>query len=151
MSEGPEPGQQPATAHRSPTAVEAARRRRALRPVMALVVVLVVGVAIAYREVPWVQRQAQGLLNPAQARAMEACEVAALKLAGTPDFARIVKPGRVHATQRGFYVERIVLGQMAQQGGEQRSFVDCYADLDGNVVNVGMPARRGSTPPAGKR
>jgi hypothetical protein len=149
MSDGPESGM--TSTHRTPTAVEAARRRRALRPVVPLLIALVVGSVIAYREVPWVQRQAQHLLNPAQARAVEACEVAALKLASAPDFARIVTPGRVHVTQRGFYVERIVLGQMAQQGGEQRSFVDCYADLDGNVVNVGVPARRGSTPPAEKR
>lgn len=146
MSDGPEPGQQPAGMHRSPTAVEAARRRRALRPLIVLAIVIVMGATIAYREVPWVQRQAQQLFNPAQARAVEACEVAALKLASAPDFARIVKPGRVHATQGGFYIERMVLGQMAQQGGEERSFVDCHADRDGNVVNIGMPGRRGTTP-----
>jgi hypothetical protein len=106
---------------------------------------------IVYREVPWVQRQAQRVLHPAEARAVEACEVAALKLARAPEFARIVKPGRVNATQGGFYIEGMVLGQMAQAGGEERSFVDCHADRDGNVVNIGMPPRRGSVPTPGAR
>lgn len=146
MSDGPDPGMRLPPVHRAPTAVEAARRRRALRPLIAVAIVLVVGSMIAYREVPWIQRQVQRVLHPAEARAVEACEVAALKLAKAPEFARIVKPGRVNATQGGFYIEGMVLGQMSQQGGEERSLVDCHADRAGNVVNIGMPPRRGTAP-----
>lgn len=146
MSDGPESGLRPLV-HRVPTTVEAARRGRAMRSLVLSVVILVVAGVIVYREVPWIQRQIQQLVNPAQARAVEACEVAALKLARKPEFARIVKPGRVHPTAGGFYVERMVLGQMAQQGGEERSFMDCHADRDGNVVNIGVPGRRGTVPP----
>ncbi len=146
MSDGPESGLSQ-LAHRAPTAAEAARRGRAMRSLVLSVVVLVVAGVIVYREVPWIQRQIQQLVNPAQARAVEACEVAALKLARTPEFARIIKPGRVHPTAGGFYVEHMVLGQMAQQGGEERSFMDCHADRDGNVVNIGVPGRRGTVPP----
>lgn len=151
MSDAPEPGTPPSSMRSSPTAREAARRRRALRPLVPLVIALVAGSAIAYHESPWVQRQVMSFINPAQARAIEACEVTALKLARSPEFARIVKPGRVHATQGGFFIEHIVLGQMAQQGGEQRSFVDCYADRDGNVVNIGIPERRGTAPVPARR
>lgn len=87
----------------------------------------------------WLER----VTAPGKWAAGESCRSAALKLVPQPDYARIVAPGRVHETERGFYVENIVVGQMGASGTEERLSVNCYTDTQGNVVNVGTAVRRG--------
>lgn len=91
---------------------------------------------IASREIPAVRDAVQRLTAPERWQAGDACRRAALRLAHNPDFARVVEPGVVHATQNGFFVDQIVVGEMASTGGEARFTVTCYADPGGQVVRA---------------
>jgi hypothetical protein len=134
------------TPHRAPTALEAERRRRWLRHLLPILLVLGMLALIASRELPWLADWIARITAPQRWQAGESCRTAALKLATQPDYARIVAPGTVHATQRGFYVENIVVGQMGANGSEQRLSVNCYADSNGNMVSVGANVGRESPP-----
>lgn len=131
---------EPQDLHRAPTARESERRRQRLRRLAPLAILLLFVGIIVVREVPVAGQWLQRVIAPAEWAAGEACRSAALKLVAQPDYARIVAPGRIHATERGFYVENIVVGQMGARGTEERVSVNCYADAQGNVVSVGAAA-----------
>lgn len=135
---------EPQDRHRAPTVRESERRRQRWRRLAPLAILLVFVGIIVVREVPLAGQWLQRVIAPAEWAAAEACRSAALKLVAQPDYARIVAPGRIHATERGFYVENIVVGQMGARGTEERVSVNCYADAQGNVVSVGAAA--GLTP-----
>jgi hypothetical protein len=134
---------EPQDVHRAPTALETERRRRRLRRLVPLAIFLLFAGVIVVREVPMVGQWLERVTAPGKWAAGESCRSAALKLVPQPDYARIVAPGRVHETERGFYVENIVVGQMGASGTEERLSVNCYTDTQGNVVNVGTAVRRG--------
>ncbi len=67
---------------------------------------------------------------------MQACRQAVIGSLARPEFARILEGGNIHATQRGYYVDDIVLGEMGERGSEVRSRYTCYIDAKGNVVNT---------------
>jgi len=69
-------------------------------------------------------------------QASETCNARALQLGASPDFMRIIEYGDVHKTENGFFIEKIQVGEMAEQGGEQRFIVDCYTDAAGNLVRA---------------
>jgi hypothetical protein len=69
-------------------------------------------------------------------QAGESCASKALQLGSSPGFVRIIEQGDVHRTEKGFFIENIIVGEMAEQGGEQRFAVDCYADSGGNIVRA---------------
>ncbi len=124
----------------------AERRRQWLRRRVPILLLLGMAGIIASREFPWLAQRIERITAPQAWQAGENCRSAALKLAAQPDYARIVAPGTVHATQRGFYVEGIVVGQMGASGSEQRLTVNCYADARGNMVSVGADVGRESPP-----
>jgi hypothetical protein len=138
---------EPQDVHRAPTALETERRRQRLRRFVPLAIFLLFIGVMAIREMPVAGQWLERVIAPGKWAAGESCRSAALKLVQQPDYARIVVPGQVHETERGFYVENIVVGQMGASGTEERVSVNCYADSRGNVVNVGT-AVRGETPPA---
>jgi hypothetical protein len=69
-------------------------------------------------------------------QARETCNSNSLALGTTPDFMRIVDYGEVHKTNNGFFIEKIVVGEMAKDGGEQQFTVDCYTDPEGKLVRA---------------
>ena len=69
-------------------------------------------------------------------QASETCNKKALQLGVSPDFMRIIEYGDVHKTEKGFFIENIIVGEMAEQGGEQRFIADCYTDPAGNLVRA---------------
>lgn len=119
-----------------PTAQKRRRRLGALRSLLPAIIVIIFGLVILRNEVPAVDDWIQRTLNEEQWRAADACRQAALKLAAQPDFARIVRRGEVQQTQAGYYVRRVVIGHMGEQGREQRFEVHCYADAQGNIVSA---------------
>jgi hypothetical protein len=137
---------EPHDAHRAPTALETERRRQRLRRLVPLAIFLLFIGVVVIREVPVAGQWLERVTAPGRWQAGESCRSAALKLVPQPDYARIVAPGQVHTTERGFYVENIVVGQMGASGTEERVSVNCYADNQGNVVNVGTTVRREPSP-----
>ena len=68
--------------------------------------------------------------------ARETCNSQSMTLGTTPDFMRIIDYGELHKTNNGYFIEKIVVGEMAKQGGELQFFVDCYTDQKGNLVRA---------------
>ena len=53
----------------------------------------------------------------------------------------MVEPGKVHATQGGFYVEATIIGEMAETGGATHFTVACYTDSAGQLVRAARVGR----------
>lgn len=113
--------------------------QRSGRKATRLLPLLIIGgilVAIAAQEIPAVGTWLQRWLQPEHWQASQTCQTAALALAGRREFARVIAPGKVHATQEGFYIEALVIGEMAENGGESRFSVACYTDSAGRLVRA---------------
>ncbi|MEN8711584.1 MAG: hypothetical protein ABF326_05250 [Arenicellales bacterium] len=91
---------------------------------------------IASQEIPGFRHAIDYYIAHESWQASETCNSKALQLGVTPDFMRIIEYGDVHKTENGFFIEKILVGEMAEQGGEQRFIVDCYTDPAGNLVRA---------------
>lgn len=121
---------------RNDTISDTSKPRHRLRALLPLLVFAVILIAVTGREVPAVHALLQRWSDPAAWQAGQVCQQAALGLARKSDYARIVERGKVHNTQKGFYVEDIEVGEMDAQGGELQFVVSCYVDTAGRVVRA---------------
>ncbi|MBU1191224.1 MAG: hypothetical protein KKE76_05875 [Gammaproteobacteria bacterium] len=121
---------------RHSTVSDTSRPRSRLRTLLPLLVFAAILIAVAGREFPAVSALLQRWTDPAAWQAGQVCQQAALELAKQSDYARIVETGKVHNTQKGFYVEDIEVGEMDDQGGELQFLVSCYVDTAGRVVRA---------------
>lgn len=110
--------------------------RGGFKRMLPLLIIGAIMIAIAAQEIPAVGAWMQRWLQPDEWQAGQTCQTAALALASRPDFARVIEPGKVHATQGGFYVEATIIGEMAETGGETRYTVACYTDSAGQLVRA---------------
>ena len=103
-----------------------------------LPVIIVAGVIllIASQEIPGFRHAIDYYIAHESWQASETCNSKALQLGVSPDFMRIIEYGDVNKTENGFFIEKILVGEMAEQGGEQRFIVDCYTDPAGNLVRA---------------
>jgi hypothetical protein len=125
-------------AHRDPMGKPRKRSMSRFVPFLAFAIFALV---IVSQEVPEVSNAIDRLINPAEFDARTRCEKEAMKLAGKPDFARIIKQGEVVSTQNGKLVKGIVMGEMNDQGQEIRVPFHCYLDASGNIVSSGRTER----------
>ncbi|MFN2308302.1 MAG: hypothetical protein ABR553_00995 [Gammaproteobacteria bacterium] len=109
------------------------RRRSRLLPLLFIGALITV---VAAQEIPAMGAWLQRWLHPEASQAGEICRGAALALAAQPQTARVIVPGNAHATQGGFFVEGIQIGEMAESGGETRFVVACYTDSNGRLVRA---------------
>lgn len=91
---------------------------------------------IASQEIPGFRHAVEYYIAHESWQASETCNSKALQLGVSPDFMRIIEYGDVNVTEKGFFIEKILVGEMAEQGGEQRFIVDCYTDPAGNLVRA---------------
>ena len=112
------------------------QRNKLTGQLIPFVVLAIFGVIIAQQEVPAFAQWWEKLVAPREWQAKQQCQQAALARASRPAFARVVKPGRVHRTEDGLYVERVVLGEMSDAGAEQSVEYSCYLDSAGNLVKL---------------
>lgn len=125
----------------SGTVSDTGRPRRRMKGLIPLLIFGVVLITLASRDIDDLQMLFQRWTDPAAWQAGQVCQQAALDLAKQSDFARIIEGGKVHNTQKGFYVEDIEVGEMDDQGGEVQFVVSCYVDTAGQVVRADRPAR----------
>ncbi len=115
------------------------RRKRSSalpRKLIPLMFFLVLGGLVAYNEIPAFAQWWERLVAPQDWGAKQQCQQAALKAAANPAFARIIKPGELHRTSDGLYVDRLVIGEMAQGGAEQAVEYSCYLDSAAKLVQL---------------
>jgi NaMN:DMB phosphoribosyltransferase len=110
-------------------------RRRSHRFIA--IIVMVVGAGFILKEqIPAVDTYIDRLLKPQAWQATEACRQAVLAAVERPEFARMLEHGEANATQKGYYVDDIVVGEMGASGTEVRVRFSCYVDGEGKVVNT---------------
>ena len=103
---------------------------------MPFIVIAVFFLVILSQEVPGFRHTIDKYIAHDSWQASESCNRKALQMGAAPDFARLIEYGDVHKTENGFFIEKIIVGEMAEQGGEQRFVVDCYTDAAGNLVRA---------------
>ena len=114
---------------------ERAHKRR-LHRLIPLLIFGTVAVLIAKQEIPavdsWISRQ----LNAEAWNAGEACRQAALGRLEQPDFARLLKAGKVEQTSGGYYIEGILYAVLQSSGEELHFRYSCNVTATGEVVTI---------------
>jgi hypothetical protein len=111
-------------------------RRAPGRKLIPLLFFVALAGLIAYNEIPAFAEWWERLVAAREWEAKRQCQQAALAAAANPAFARVVKPGKVHQTAEGLYIDGLVLGEMADGGVEQRVEYSCYLDSAGKLVQL---------------
>lgn len=112
---------------------EQGRRKQRLIP---LLIFGAIAVLIAKHEIPAVDGWISRLLDADAWSAGEACRRAALRQLEQPDFARLLKPGKVERTQGGYYIGGILYSVLESSGEEQRYRYSCNVTATGEVVAI---------------
>ncbi len=118
------------------------RSRRRLGKAVPIAVFLVATGFILKEQIPAVDSWITRIFQPEAWQAIEACRQAAITAVERPDFARILEGGEAKATQKGYYVDNIVLGEMGARGSEVRSSFSCYVNTNGGVANTHRQPQR---------
>jgi len=112
------------------------QRKSGFRKLIPFIIIGGMVLFIASKEIPGFRSAIEYYTNPERWQAGESCRNKAISLASSTDFVRLVDWGEIHETSNGYFIENIVVGEMAEQGGEQRFNVDCYADSKGKLVRA---------------
>lgn len=112
------------------------RRSRGLSRLIPVLIVAFVLLVIAREEIPAVSAWWEKTFNSRDWAVMQACQQAALGSLPDRQFGRVVDAGKVHRTEEGFYVDKLVLGEMGPEGAEQKIDYSCYLDNGYQVVKV---------------
>lgn len=113
-----------------------AKRRSGFKKALPFVIIGGIALFIASNEIPGFRHAIEYYVAHDRWQAGESCVSKALQLGSSPDFVRIIEPGEVHRTEKGFFIENIIVGEMAERGGERQFTVDCYTDSGGNIVRA---------------
>ena len=110
--------------------------KRRLHRLIPLLIFGTVAVLIAKEELPavdsWISRQ----LNADAWNAGEACRQAALGQLEQPDFARLLKAGKVEQTHGGYYIGDISYAVLQSSGEELHYRYSCNVSATGEVVTI---------------
>ncbi len=112
-----------------------ARRNRVglfiILPFMALIALI-----ILKQEVPQFDSWIQRIWDEEKWHAGDSCRHEAIRSASRSDFARIIENGIVHPTEKGYFVEGVVVGEMGDSGAELKFQFSCYTQTDGTIVKT---------------
>ena len=132
----------------SPHGQKPKQRRSRFNKLLPFVIAAGILLFIASQEIPGFRHAVEYYVAHESWQASETCNNKALQLGVSPDFMRIIEHGDVNKTEKGFFIENIIVGEMADQGGEQRFIADCYTDSAGNLVRADR--RKQETQPSEK-
>ncbi len=136
--------------HQPPAPRREAKKGARPELVFMLILMSVIGFLILKEEVPQVESWYLRIVDKDKWLAQENCRRAALAAAVQSDFARVVDNGTVHRTENGYYVEKIIIGEMGDTGSEVRFEYSCYTQRDGTFVKgqrSGAAVQPRSAPP----
>lgn len=85
---------------------------------------------------PQVDDFLRSVVSPEQHQAITNCRQRALLQSDQPDFARLVKGGKITATQNGYLIDHLVIGEMESNGGEKLFDISCHSRTNGEIVQV---------------
>jgi hypothetical protein len=110
--------------------------KRRLHRLIPLLIFGTVAVLIAKREIPAVDSWISHMLNAEAWNAGETCRQAALGQLEQPDFARLLKAGKVEQTSGGYYIGGILYAVLQPSGEEQQYRYNCNVTSTGEVVTI---------------
>ena len=112
------------------------KRSRPLRNFIPLLAFAFIAFMIAKEEIPAVSNAWERMVAPDEWLAKQTCQKAALESVERMEFARILKSGKVNKTTDGFYIERLVIGEMGLSGNEISIEYSCYLDSAGELAKL---------------
>jgi hypothetical protein len=119
-------------------------RPRFFRKLVPLLIMSFVGLLIAKNEVPAVNTWWEKTFTPELWSAKQTCQQAAIADSINPGFARVLEPGLVHETADGRYIERLVIGEMGENGTETTAEYSCYLDGEGRLFRLNRLSKNAS-------
>lgn len=112
------------------------RQRNRAGRLLPLLIFAGFGLFVLKEQVPAVDDAFQSFVHPDAFRAIEVCREAALAGSADPDFARLLEHGRANRTRNGFFVDRLLIGELERGKGEVRRAIECHVDSAGNLVDI---------------
>jgi hypothetical protein len=117
-----------------------ARRQRErhspFRKIIPFLFIAIIGVLIAREEIPAVHVWWQKTFSPDSWRAQDACRQAVIDDSGNGKYLRVLKPGKVHTTMDGPYVEKLLVVELGANAVEERVEYTCYLDRQGKLFKL---------------
>jgi hypothetical protein len=110
--------------------------KRRLQRLIPLLIFGAVAVLIAKQEIPAVDSWINRMLDADAWNAGEACRQAALGQLEQPDFARLLKTGKIEQTSGGYYVGDILYAVLNSSGEELHFRYICNVKAAGEVVTI---------------
>lgn len=112
------------------------RRGNTFRKLIPLLFFAGIAFMIAKEEVPAVSNWWQRMVSPDAWLAKQTCQKAAIDQTENKAYVRLLRGGNVNKTRDGLYIDRLILGEMGSEGGEQEVEYSCYIDTDGKLVKL---------------
>ncbi|MEE9492541.1 MAG: hypothetical protein V3W04_04095 [Gammaproteobacteria bacterium] len=122
-------------------------RRRGFGRFIPVFVMAMIAFMIAKSEVPAIDDWWERAISPDKWVARQTCQKTALERSEKRDYMRLIRPGKVNKTNDGYYVERLVYGEMGESGAEESIEYSCYIDTKGNLTSFNRLGQRTALPP----
>jgi len=112
------------------------QRRNPFRKLIPFLFIAVIGLLIAREEIPAVHDWWQKTFSPDSWRAQNVCRQAVIDESGNGKYLRVLKPGEVHNTIDGPYVENLLVVELGANGVEEKVKYTCYLDKQGMLFKL---------------
>jgi len=112
------------------------QRRSPFRKLIPVLFFALIGLLIAREEVPVVHDWWQKTFSPDSWRARNTCRQAVIDDSGHGKYLRVLKPGQVHTTMDGPYVENLLVVELGANGVEEKIKYTCYLDKQGELFKL---------------
>jgi hypothetical protein len=111
-------------------------RHSPFRKIIPFLFIAIIGILIAREEIPAVHDWWQKTFSPDSWRAQNTCRQAVIDDAGHGKYLRVLKPGEVHNTIDGPYVENLLVVELGANGVEGKVEYTCYLDKQGMLFKL---------------
>ena len=112
------------------------QRRSPFRKIIPFLFIAIIGMLIAREEIPAVHDWWQKTFSPDSWMAQNTCRQAVIDASGNGKYLRVLKPGDVHSTIDGPYVENLLVVELGTTGGEEKVEYTCYLDKQGKLFKL---------------
>jgi len=124
---------------------EQRKRRSPFRKIIPFLFIAVIGMLIARQEIPAIHDWWQMTFSPDSWRAQNSCRQAVIDDSGHGKYLRVLKPGEVHRTVDGPYVDKLSVVELGADGVEEKVEYTCYLDKQGQLFKLNRRSSRDRT------
>lgn len=111
-------------------------RHSPFRKIIPFLFVAIIGILIAREEIPAVHDWWQKKFSPDSWKAQNTCRQAVIDDSGNGKYLRVLKPGQVHKTMDGPYVENLMVVELGTNGVEEKVEYTCYLNKQGKLFKL---------------